>query len=76
MTYVAAGDRYEKMPYRRCGRIEQRCGEDAWMIALTDRSVAELEDGTPASPDAPAEDLYFPLVFRDGSELRTAPPAR
>jgi len=20
MTYIAAGDRYEKMPYRRCGR--------------------------------------------------------
>lgn len=53
------------------GVIEQRCqGEPPeWQVLVQDRSVAELEDGTAAPEGTPDDDLYWPRVFRDGSEI-------
>ncbi len=55
------------------GVIEQRCAEDEWQVLVQDRLVAETEDVTAPPHDAPDEDLFYPLVFRDSSELRAAP---
>jgi hypothetical protein len=52
--------------------IEQRCGPDEWQVCVEDRVVAQLEDGTMPPPDAPYEDLYYPLCFRDATEILTA----
>jgi hypothetical protein len=52
------------------GVIQQRVGEDEWQVAVVDREVAELEDVPTPPPDAPEEDLYWPLAFRDRSEVR------
>jgi hypothetical protein len=46
--------------------IEQHCGPDEWEVVVEAREVAMLEDGSPA-PDG---DLYYPLVFRDRSEIK------
>jgi hypothetical protein len=43
------------------------------MIALTDRSVAEIEDGTPAPAGTPDEDLFYPMCYRDSSEIKQRP---
>ena len=63
------GDR-DAWPYLP-GVIEQRCAEDEWQIIV---QSPELEDGTAPPPDTPDEDLFYPLVYRDRRELRTAPP--
>ncbi len=55
------------------GMIEQRCGPDEWQVVVTDRQVAEAEDGTPAPDGTPAEDLYWPLCYRDRSEIKLRP---
>lgn len=52
------------------GVVEQRVGADEWQVCVEDMAVAELEDGTAAPPDAPDEDLYWPLCYRDRSEVR------
>ncbi len=57
------------------GVIQQRCGEDGWQVALTDRSVAESEDGTVAPEETPADDLWFPARYRDASEIKLRPAA-
>jgi hypothetical protein len=38
------------------GTIEQRCAPDEWQVVVTDRQVAETEDGTPALEDGTPDD--------------------
>ena len=52
------------------GEIAGQCGPDEWECVIYDRRVARLEDGSPAPDGTPDEDLYFPLCFRDGAEIR------
>lgn len=54
------------------GTVEEVCGPDEWLIAVESRDVATAEDGTPAPADADDDDLYFPMCFRDSSEIREA----
>jgi hypothetical protein len=51
------------------GTIEQQCGVDEWQVLVDAREVAELEDGTPAPEGAPEDELFYPLCFRDSSEI-------
>lgn len=53
------------------GTVEEVCGPDEWLIAVESRDVATAEDGTPAPADADDEDVWFPMCFRDSSEIRT-----
>ena len=56
------------------GTIEQRCAPDEWQVVVTDRQVAETEDGTPALEDGtPDDDLWFPTCYRDRSEIKQWP---
>lgn len=52
------------------GLIVQQCGPDEWQARVEARQVATLEDGSPAPDGTPDDDLYFPLCFRDSSEIR------
>jgi hypothetical protein len=52
------------------GIIEEVCSPDEWLVAVAAREVATTEDGRPAPADTPDDDLYFPMRFRDSSELR------
>jgi hypothetical protein len=49
------------------GVIEEVCGPDEWSVVVY---LPRLEDGTPAPADAPDDELFFPVCFRDSSELR------
>jgi len=55
------------------GTIEQRCGPDEWQVCVEAREVAVLEDGSPAPDGTPDDDLYYPLCFRDSSEIKPRP---
>jgi hypothetical protein len=54
------------------GVIEEVCGPDEWLVCVTSREVATEEDGSPALPGTPDDDLYYPMCFRDASEIRAA----
>jgi hypothetical protein len=55
------------------GTIEQHCGPDEWQVCIEAREVAVLEDGTIPPPDTPDEDLFYPMCYRDRSEIRQSP---
>jgi len=48
-------------------------GPDEWHLAILAREICTLEDGTPAPAGTPDEDLYYPAVFRDSSEIKRQP---
>lgn len=50
--------------------IEAQGAEDEWVLTIEDRSVAELEDGTPAPVGTPDDDLWHPGAFRTADEIR------
>jgi hypothetical protein len=52
------------------GVIIQRCGPDEWQVQAMAREVATTADGNPAPVNAPDDELWFPLCFRDASEIR------
>jgi hypothetical protein len=52
------------------GTIEETSGPDEWLILVEAREVATLEDGSPAPDDTADDDVWFPMAFRDSSELR------
>lgn len=63
----------ETWPWLR-GIITGQCGPDEWKVTIQERSLAVLEDGSPAPDGTPDDDLYFPQCFRDSSELRRSEP--
>jgi hypothetical protein len=53
------------------GVVEDVCGPDEWLIAVTSPEVATCEDGGPAQDSTPRNELYFPCCFRDSYEILT-----
>ena len=54
------------------GTIERQCGPDEWQVCVEDRRVAVRKDGSRPTPRTPKNRLYYPLCFRDASEIRRA----
>ena len=54
------------------GTILSQCGSDEWQVWMEARELAMLGNGSPASADTAAGDLYYPCCFRDASEIRRA----
>jgi hypothetical protein len=57
------------------GSIVQQCGPDEWQVCVEDRDVAVLRDGRPAPRNTASRNLYYPMCFRDSSEIRRPAPA-
>jgi hypothetical protein len=56
--------------------IVDRCGPDEWRVVVEVRHLATLEDGSPAPDGTPDYDLWFPVCFRDASEITLPGGAR
>lgn len=52
------------------GTIVQQCGLDEWQVCVEDMSVAVRQDGSKPTPRTPQRNLYYPLCFRDASEIK------
>ncbi len=52
------------------GTIVQQCGPDEWQIVVEDMAMAVRQDGSKPTPRTPKNRLYFPLCFRDASEIK------
>jgi hypothetical protein len=52
------------------GTIVQQCGPDEWQVCVEDISVAVRKDGSKPTPRTPQHNLYYPLCFRDASEIK------
>jgi hypothetical protein len=52
------------------GSIVEQCGPDEWRVCVEDRDVAVLRDGRPAPRGTASRNLYYPMCFRDSSEIR------
>jgi hypothetical protein len=52
------------------GTIVQQCGPDDWQVCVEDMSVATRKDGSKPTPRTPQRNLYYPLCFRDSSEIK------
>lgn len=57
------------------GSIVEQCGPDEWQVCVEDRDVAVLRDGRRAPRNTASRNLYYPLCFRDSSEIRRPAPA-
>ena len=57
------------------GSIVEQCGPDEWRVCVEDRGVAVLRDGRPARRNTASRNLYYPMCFRDSSEIRRPAPA-
>jgi hypothetical protein len=57
------------------GSIVEQCGPDEWRVCVEDRDVAVLRDGRPARRNTASRNLYYPMCFRDSSEIRWPAPA-
>ena len=58
------------------GTIVQQCGPEEWQVCVEDMSVAVRKDGSRPTPRTPRNRLYYPLCFRDASEIKLAGGAR
>ena len=52
------------------GSIVEQCGPDEWRVCVEDRGVAVLREGRRAPKGTAARNLYYPMCFRDSSEIR------
>jgi hypothetical protein len=52
------------------GTITEQCGPDEWQVCVEDRRVVVRKDGSKPTPRTPENRLYYPLCFRDASEIR------
>jgi hypothetical protein len=69
----AAGDR-ASWPFVPATIVSQ-CGPDEWELTVETPAAARLEDGRPAPAGTPHDEIFWPVVFRDSSEIRPADPA-
>jgi hypothetical protein len=51
----------------------EQCGPDEWLVCVEDRDVAVLRDGRPAPRNTASRNLYYPMCFRDSSEIPPRP---
>jgi hypothetical protein len=58
------------------GTIVEQCGPDEWQVCVEDMAVAVREDGSKPTPRTPQHKLYYPLCYRDSSEIKLAGGAR
>jgi hypothetical protein len=68
MTHLTSRETWPWYP----GTIEEKCGPDEWLVAMESRDVATAEDGSPAPANADDDDVWFPVCFRDSTEIREA----
>jgi hypothetical protein len=54
------------------GTVLSQCGPDEWDVLVEAGELATPDDGTPAMPGTPEDELCYPACFRDASELRPA----
>jgi hypothetical protein len=52
------------------GSVLQQVGPDEWQVCVEDMSVAVRKDGSKPTPRTPKNRLYYPLCFRDSSEIK------
>jgi hypothetical protein len=52
------------------GTIVEQCGPDEWQVCVEDMAVAVREDGSKPTPKTPQHKLFYPLCFRDASEIK------
>ena len=52
------------------GWVDSQCGPDEWQICVQVPELATLEDGSPAPDGTPEDEAFFPLCFRESSEIR------
>lgn len=57
------------------GTIERQCGPEEWLVCVEDRDVAVLRDGRRAPRNTASRNLYYPMCYRDSSEIRRPAPA-
>ena len=58
------------------GTILQQVGADEFQIVVEDLAVAVRADGSKPTPRTPKNKLFYPLCFRDASEIKLAGGAR
>ena len=52
------------------GSVLEQSTSSEWQIVVEVRELATLQDGSPAPAGTPDKDLYYPICFRDDSEIR------
>ncbi len=52
------------------GTIVQQCGSDEFQVVVEDMAVAVRQDGSRPTPRTPRRNLFFPMCYRDSSELK------
>jgi len=52
------------------GTVVQQVGPDEWQVCVEDMAVAVRKDGSKPTPRTPSNRLYYPLCFRDASEIK------
>ena len=52
------------------GWVVSVCGPDEWEVCVQAPGLGRTAEGGIPAPGVPDEEQYFPLVFRDSSELR------
>jgi hypothetical protein len=58
------------------GWVAEVCGSDEWQVCVQASGLGRTAEGEIPAPGVPDEELYFPLVFRDSSEIRDPSPGR
>jgi hypothetical protein len=58
------------------GTIVQQAGPDEWQVCVEDMAVAVRQDGSRPTLRTPKNKLFYPLCFRDASEIKLAGGAR
>lgn len=53
------------------GTILAVCGPDEWQVCVEVRELATLEDGRRPRHNTPDHKLFYPVCFRDSSEIRS-----
>jgi hypothetical protein len=53
------------------GTILEVCGPSEWQVCVEVRELATLEDGRVPQRNTPDHQLFYPVCFRDSSEIRS-----
>ena len=51
------------------GSVFDQCAADQWHVVIQVPELATLEDGSPAPEDTPEDQLHYPQVYPDSSEI-------
>ena len=52
------------------GTVVEQVGPDEWQVCVEDMAVAVRKDGSKPTPRTPKNKLFYPLCFRDSSEIK------